>query len=208
MEIEYYGGNCLKITTKKATLVVDDNLDELGAKSITKDQDIAVFTLGKSPSATNARLSISEPGEYEVSNISILGIAARAHTDELGKLSATVYKITVDDLRLVIAGHIYPDLNNEQLEAIGTVDVLCVPVGGGGFTLDGVGAVEVVKKIEPKIIIPAYYQDPKLKYPTPVTELADALKNMAIEPADTLDKLKVKPEDFAESSKLIVLKKQ
>src|SRR6187551_780644 len=99
MEFQYYGGNCIAIATKQATLIIDDNLKELGLKPVTKPDNVALLTqLPKTHPA--ARLVITDPGEYEVSEVSIFGIAARAHMDEKDQQTATIYKIQFDDLRV------------------------------------------------------------------------------------------------------------
>ncbi len=86
------------------------------------------------------------PGEYEVSEVSIFGISARAHMDEKGQETATIFKIQFEDLRVAVVGHIHPDLTDDHLEEIGAVDILIVPVGGNGYTLDPIGALQVIKK--------------------------------------------------------------
>lgn len=207
MEIQYHGANCVRLTTKKATVIVDDNLVDLGLKSIAKSSDIALFTAAHS-ALKDVKLVIDQPGEYEVSDTSIQGIAARAHTDEEGQMNATMFKVIGADIRVAAIGHVHPDLNDEQLESLGTVDVLIIPVGGSGYTLDPIGALKVIKKIEPKIIIPTHYADKALKYPVPQLELADVLKELAMEPAETVPKLKLKSGDIAELTQLIALERQ
>lgn len=209
MEIEYFGGNCFKLSGKKAAVVVDDNLDELGSKSITTAENIALFTKTHKDGKIKAKLVIDQPGEYEVSNISVIGTGARANMDEDGKETAVIFKLVIDDIRVAITGHIYPELSDDQLEAIGTVDVLLIPVGGGGYTMDGVGALKVIKKIEPKIVIPSHYDDKKLKYPVPQQDLGSATKDLAMEPKDTLLQFKVKPADLPiDGTQLVILERQ
>lgn len=208
MELQYFGGNCVRITTKKATIVVDDNLAELGSKSVTKPDDIVLNTNPELvKGATGGRLVISQPGEYEVSNISIQGVAARAHIDEAGTTKATIFKVQADDIRMVIVGHIHPELTDDELESIGTVDVLIIPVGGSGYTLDPVGALKVIKGTDPKIIIPTHYDDKGLKYEVPQQELSVALKEMGMEVTETVPKLKLKGADLPEVTQLIVVEK-
>ncbi len=207
MELQFYGANCLRINTKKATLVVDDNLNELKASSVTKSGDIAVFTGEHKPPAVDAKLVIDYPGEYEVSNVSIHGIATRGHHDEEGQKSTIIYRVVSDDSRLLVIGHIYPELSDEQLEAIGTVDVLCIPVGGNGYTLDGTQALKLIKKIEPKIVIPTHYEDKKLGFPVAQQELTEAIKALAMEPKETLIKFKIKPAEFTDVTQLVVLER-
>jgi hypothetical protein len=45
MELQFYGANCIRLTTKKASIVIDDNLVDLGLKSVTKPGDIAMISL-------------------------------------------------------------------------------------------------------------------------------------------------------------------
>jgi L-ascorbate metabolism protein UlaG (beta-lactamase superfamily) len=207
MEIQFHGANCVSIATKKATIIVDDNLADLGSKSVTKPDHVALFTVPPKK-APEARLILSDPGEYEVSEVSIFGIPARAHMDEADQQSATIYKIEFDEMRVVVLGHIHPELSEDHLEEIGTVDVLITPVGGNGYTLDALGALQVIKKIEPKLVIPTHFDDPKLKYPVPQQPLADALKGLSMEPKETLTKFKPKPTDFSDITQLVVLERQ
>lgn len=210
MEFQYYGGNCIKITTKNAVFVIDDTLQSLGSKSITKPDNVSVFTVLPNPAMAGpeARLVITDPGEYEVSEVSIFGIAARAHMDEAGKKSATIYKFMYDDTRVCVLGHVYPDLTEDQLEEIGMVDILIVPVGGNGYTLDGVGALHIIKQIEPKLVIPTHYDDKNLKYEVPQQPLADALKGLSMEPKEAVTKFKPKPADYGEGVQLVILERQ
>ncbi len=207
MDIQFYGANCLRLTTKNANIIIDDNLADLGLSSVTKTGDIALFTGSHGEPDTEVKLLIDYPGEYEVSNVSIRGVPARAHIDEDG-LNAVIYKLVADDFRVVVLGHIYPELSDEQLEAIGMVDVLFVPVGGNGYTLDATGALKLIKKIEPKLVIPTHYADSKLKYPVPQQPLQEALKALAMEPKETVTKLKLKPADLTDTTQLIVLERQ
>lgn len=208
MELQFYGANCVRLSGKKANVVIDDNLAQLGQKSVTKAGDIALFTAPHDEPKTDVKLAIDSPGEYEVSNVSIKGIAARAHMDEEGKKTATIFRLVVEDLRIVALGHVYPELTEEQLEAIGTVDILIIPVGGNGYTLDPIGALKVIKKIEPKLIIPTHYADKALKYEVPQQPLDEAVKALAMEPKEAVDKIKLKSSELGELTQLIVLERQ
>lgn len=208
MELQYYGANCLRISTKKANLVIDDNLADLGLKSATKAGDISLFTGPHAPAPVGTKLVIDHPGEYEVSDVSIQGTATRAHIDTPEQRSATIYRLVAEDIRLVVLGHVYPELSEDQLEIIGTTDILIVPVGGNGYTLDGVGALKLIKKISPKLIIPAHYADKHINYPVPQQELQEALKALAMEPRETVAKLKIKPTDLTDITQLVVLERQ
>lgn len=207
MELQYFGGNCIRIWTKKAQIVVDDNLEQLGLKSITKPADISLHTHAGIPSQ-DAHFTADMPGEYEISGVVMHGIGARSHMDDEGKKSATIYTITADDMKLAVLGHIYPELSEVQVEAIGLTDIAIVPVGNNGYTLDGAGALTVIKKIEPKVVIPTHYADKAIKYEMPQVELAEALKSLTMEAAETFDKYKPNRADWTDTAKLIVLKRQ
>jgi len=121
------------------------------------------------PDDIEGRLIINQPGEYEVSNTVISGIPARSYSDEPDKLSSTMFKLEAEDIRVLFIGNIFPELSDSQLEIIGTVDVLVIPVGGNGHTLNGDDAIKLVKKIEPKLVVPTLYADKKVKYPQPLS---------------------------------------
>ena len=207
MEIQYYGANCVRLVGKKATIIVDDNLADLGLKSVTKAGDIAIFTGPHGDPSADVKLVIDQPGEYEVSDVSIQGVPAQAHMDADG-FNATMYKITGGDLRIVVVGHVHPELSDTQLEQLGMIDILVIPVGGNGYTLDATGALQLIKKIEPKVVVPTHYADKAVKYTVPQADLADALKNMAMEPKETAAKLKLKPAELTDTTQLIVLERQ
>lgn len=208
MELTFYGANCLRLSAKKAQIVIDDNLTKLGLKAVTKPTDISLRTNTMFPEHLDSTFRAEMPGEYEIAGVVIRGIAARGHMDEEGKKTAVIYTVEADDTKVAILGHIYPELYEEQLEAIGLVDVAIVPVGGNGYTLDGAGALKVIKQIEPKVVIPTHYADKALKYEVPQAELTDAVKNLGMEISEKLAKYKIKPAELSDTTRLIVLDRQ
>ena len=206
MDIQFYGANCLTVTYKGNRLVIDDNLEELGGKSILRNDDVALFTVARPESKVDLKLFADRPGEYEVGEISIKGVAARAHMDEKGK-AATMYRVTVGDINVLVVGHIYPEVSEAQLESIGPVDVMVVPVGGMGYTLDAIGALKLIKSFEPKLVIPTHYEQKGITYPVPQQDLSVALHELGMEPKETVSKLKLKATDLTDTTQLIVLDK-
>ena len=207
MELQYYGANCLRLTTKKVSIVVDDNLASLGLKAVTKPGDIVVHTNSRIPRQT-AEFMIDMPGEYEIAGVVIHGIGARGHMDEEGQSNSIIYTISAGDTKVVILGHIYPELSDDQVEQIGRVDVAIVPVGNSGYTMDGIGALKLIKKIEPKLVIPTHYADKAIKYEVSQVELAEALKGLAMEPLETVPKYRPVAGELTDTSRLIVLERQ
>jgi L-ascorbate metabolism protein UlaG (beta-lactamase superfamily) len=205
MDIQFYGANCLSISAQGTRVVIDDNLATLGGKSILKAGDIALFTSETAAPAIETKLTVAMPGEYEIANISVYGLPARAHMDEAGQTSATIYKVIAGDIRFLALGHVHPEMSDRELEQIGPVDVIAVPVGGHGFTLDATGAMELVRRIEPKLVIPTYYGNPKLTYPMPAQTLDEALQTFGMEPSERTSKLRLKPNSFSDTMQLVVL---
>lgn len=208
MDLQFYGANCVSVSHKGTRLMIDDNLDQLGAKKVTKPDDVTLCTMRPKDPAVG-RLVFDGPGEYEVADISVIGIPARAHmeADEKNR-DATMFKLVVGENSILITGHIYPALDDAQLEAIGMIDIMFVPVGGNGYTVDPVGAIKLIKAIEPKLVIPTHYADKALKYPVPQQELSVALKEIAMEPKETISgKFKFKPADLTDLTQLVILEK-
>ena len=207
MDLQFFGANCIGVTHKGARIVIDDNIAELGGKAVTKADDVTLYT-GKHEGGAG-RLSFDSPGEYEVSDVSVIGIAAQAHVDEKGTNNATMFKLVAGDVSILITGHIYPELDDNQLETIGMIDLMIVPVGGNGYTVDPAGALKLIKDIEPKLVIPTHYNDKALKFPVPQQELSNALKELAMEPKETVSKLKLKLKhaELSDVTQLLVLEK-
>jgi len=206
MEAEFFGANCIRLRSKNISVIIDDYEKDKG-KLITKPGDIAVYTR-EAEEKSKASFIVSQPGEYEVNDVSIQGIAARSHMDEENDKSTTIYRFIINDFRVAVTGHIHPDISERQLESIGMIDILFIPVGGNGYTLDGIGALKVIKKIEPSIIVPTNYADQTIKFEVPQAELEEVRKILSMEPAEELDQLKLKSRDFAEGTKLVVLKRR
>lgn len=203
MEVRYYGANCVKFSTKKASVVVDDTLEK--GKAVTTDKDISIKT-NRTLSYNNGGLfEVQAPGEYEVSEVSITGIASKMHVDE-AKLSI-IYSVHIDGFSVAIIGHTVGDLSDEQLEKLGVVDILVIPVGGHGYTLDAVAAVKLIKEIEPKIVVPTHYHDPSIKYEVEQSPVEEFLKTYGVSDVEKVDVLKVKEAMLPEKTQVVVLEK-
>lgn len=192
-EIDYKGGNSVLITTKKVKLWIDPNLELIGLKNGKLNDFVQLATedrfLVKDADAT---LQLEGPGEYEVGDISIAGFAMQRHIDtpEDG-LNSTSYRLSIGDFRIAVLGNIAPELTEDHLESIGVVDVLILPVGGGGYTLDATSATSAVRKVEPKIVIPVHYLDPEIKYEVPQDTVDTFISELSL-PVEVKSKLKVK----------------
>ena len=192
-DIEYKGANAVVITTKKSTAVIDPNLSIVGGKDVPVKDAVEIATEDRfAVPSQSEQLLIQGPGEYEVDDFSIRGIAAQRHIDTpQDEKKTTVYRIEVGDIRIAILGNIAPKLTEDQQEAIGVIDILVLPVGGGGYTLDATSAATIVRQLEPKVVIPTHYADDALKYEVPQDSVDVFTKELGAS-VESLSKMKVK----------------
>ena len=149
---------------------------------------------------------ISSPGEYEIKEVFVQGIPAfhdNMERKEKGKV--TIYTIEVEGIKICHLGDFgQKELTDEQLEKIGDVDVLMVPVGGV-YTVSAKEAAKIISQIEPKIVIPMHYQIPKLKIK--LEGLDKFLKMMGVKSPEILKKLSISQRNLpTNGTKIIVLK--
>lgn len=193
-DIEYKGGNGVVITTKKTTLVADPKLSLIGLRDLASKNVIELATEARfALNDKDALINIESPGEYEIGDFSIHGIGATRHLDvETDEQRTTIYRIEVGDVRIALIGNISPiKLTEEQLERIGLIDILIVPVGGNGYTLDATSAVGLLRQIDPKVVVPVHYADSALKYEVSQDSLETFVKELGA-PVETIGKYKVK----------------
>lgn len=192
-DIEYRGGNGVVIATKKTTVVIDPKLSLVGLKDLSAKDAVELATEPRfATTEKDARLHIEGPGEYEIGDFSIRGVRATRHLDTSSdEPISTMYRIEVGDTRLAVLGNIADKLEDDQLEALGVVDILVIPVGGGGYTLDATAAAALTRHIDPKVVIPVHYADSALKYEVPQDTLETFTKELGLS-VETTSKYKVK----------------
>jgi L-ascorbate metabolism protein UlaG (beta-lactamase superfamily) len=151
---------------------------------------------------------IDSPGEYEIKGIFIQGIPS-FHDESQGQERGrtTIYTIETEQMSLCHLGDLgQKELTTNQLERIGDVDILMVPIGGK-YTISAKEAIKVMAQIEPKIIIPMHYKIPKLKIKLAGSN--DFLKSLGIKSIESTDKLLIKKGNLSEEeAKIIILKPQ
>ena len=192
-EIEYKGGNCVVFSTKKTTMIADPKLSVVGLKDIKTKDEIELATEPRFVvDNSEARVIIRCPGEYEVGDFYIRGAAATRHLDmESDEKLSTIYHIDTGDIRVGLIGNIKDKLDDNQLESVGVVDVLIIPVGGGGYTLDATNAAAITRQVEPKAVLPIHYAEPGVNYEVPQDTLDTFVKELGA-PVEQIDKFKIK----------------
>jgi L-ascorbate metabolism protein UlaG (beta-lactamase superfamily) len=204
-EIEYKGGNGVVIATKKNTVLIDPRLSLVGLKDIMAKDAIEIATEARfAVNSKDSQLVIEGPGDYEIGDFSVRGVSATRHLDtESDEKIATIYRIEVGDARIALIGNVAPKLSEQQLESLGVVDILILPVGGNGYTLDATSAASIVRQIDPKVVIPTSYADSALKYEVAQDDLATFTKELGV-PVETVSKYKVKAESSLPTTLTII----
>lgn len=175
MEITYLGHSCFKLKAKEGMTVLIDPFDkEFVGLPITKElADIVVSThdhkdhnnIGLVEGAVNRTTPfiVNREGEYEIGGVEVLAMSVphdAKNGEERGK--TLMVFVRMDGIRFLHLGDIGTKLTDSQVEKIGEVDVLCVPVGGT-WTVGASEAVEIVKEISPSLVIPMHYRVSGLK---------------------------------------------
>ena len=209
MEIEYKGANAVILTTKNTRIVFDPKLSLVGGKDVPVNDCVEVVTDRRfTTSESSPKLLIDGPGEYEIGDISILGVAAQKHIDTDMTKNATIYKLSTSDIRGAVIGNIAPKLSEEQLEQIGVVDFVIIPVGGNGYTLDPSDAASMVHQLDPKVVIPIHFADQSIKYEVPQAELSMFTGELGVSILEAGYKWKLKKAaDLPESITLVEIRK-
>lgn len=164
MTISWYGQACFRLESKGVSVLADPFSKEIGLRPPRLNDNIFLVTHehydhNNVADAPAEAFVIRGPGEYEKSGVYVEGVQSY-HDKSQGTERGlnTIYLIRMEEMRLCHLGDFGQDkLTDTQVEAIGDVDILFIPVGGK-YTIDGKEAAEVVKQIEPKIIIPMHYK--------------------------------------------------
>lgn len=194
LEIEYKGGNTLTISTKKMSLVVDPKASVNGLKDVSTKDSVELLTEARfGMQSGDAKLTIEGPGEYGIANFDIRGIAVQRHLDtEADPKISTMYRIVVDGVRIGLIGNMHEKLSDDQYEELGLLDILIVPVGGSGYTLDPIAAAAIARTAEPKVVIPVHYADSAISYEVPQLELEEFTKTLGVPVEEPGAKYKLK----------------
>ena len=215
MQISWKGQACFHIIAsptkgEQVKIVIDPYSDSIGLKLPSLEADIAMVTHDHDDHNNVKALKagpflITNPGEYDVKGIPIQGINS-FHDENKGKDRGmnTIYVFEVENMKLCHLGDFgQAELTPEQVEEIGEVDILFIPVGGV-YTIDAKGAGKVLNQIEPKVVIPMHYAIPKLK--PKLDKVEELFKVIGMKKPETQARLVIKSRDIStEGASLILL---
>ncbi len=213
MIITHYGGEFFKIQQGDVVIAFNpfSKDSKLGGKKVPKfGADIAMSTLNSKDFNGTGNLSygdkdpiiIDGPGEYEVKNIFIKGLATESrikseNEKDKNKIN-TIYILLLDGIRICFLGALgLKEIDSETKEAIDGVDLLFLPIGGGDV-LSPAEAYKIYVRLSPKIVIPMHFDEKNLK---------EFLKEGGSEKVKPVDKLTLKKKDFEDKvGEIVILK--
>jgi len=200
MQIFWHGFSCIRIEAthgdQQASLVTNPFSNETGLRfPRTLAPDIVALTHQDDKqfpvdAFTNEPFVIRTPGEYEVNGIFAYAIALRSMDDKYP--FNLMYRFQIEGMSVGFLGGLNRGLTDEEVSALGSIDILLLPVGGGDL-LSAKQAIDVVKLIEPRMVIPLGYHTDGIK-----EELgtADAFCKELVCKREEGNKLKISKKDL------------
>jgi L-ascorbate metabolism protein UlaG (beta-lactamase superfamily) len=207
MEITWYGQSCFRMTERATLAVVTDPFDaSTGMEPPKLKADVITISRVDDPQASNTNAvvgaqrgdvrKITGPGEYELGGVFITGIAMRP--DKKSTEKTTVYAFNFDGLTVAHLGGLSFVPTQSQIDALETVDVLLVPIGGEK-ELSAAQASEVISMIEPSVVVPMGYGKKS------GDSLNKFLKEMGLTGLKTQESLKVTKSGLPEDTQVMLL---
>ncbi|HUS62776.1 MAG TPA: MBL fold metallo-hydrolase, partial [Acidimicrobiales bacterium] len=208
MDMTWLGHACFRLRGREG-IVLTDPPDPKSGHAIPKTEAHLVTISHDDPGHSSLRSVGGEPvvlegsGEYEVREILVTGIASW-HDDEKGAKRGrnTIYTIRLDDLTVCHLGDLGHSLPSEDLERIGDVDIVLVPIGGGEVNLTAATAAEVIHQLEPKVVIPMSYDPDDKRKDSPYERL---LHELGVKDLVPVAKLSVTRSSLPDNIQVVVL---
>ncbi len=215
MDITWYGQSCFRLAERGMATVVTDPFDHnvIGYSPLKLKADIVTVSHdapghNHTGAVKGASHIIRGPGEFEIGGVFITGV----QTDGAGKKARetarnTLYVFDYDGITVAHLGDLKQVPSQAEVEALGTVNVALVPVGGGGG-LNAAKAAEVVSLLEPNLVVPMHYATPDVK--VQLDSLNKFLKEMGLS-ANAVEKqasLKVTRSGLPEETRVVALEYQ
>jgi L-ascorbate metabolism protein UlaG (beta-lactamase superfamily) len=169
MKIKYLGHSAFVITSAAGLRIVTDPYTPgsgLEYGDITEPADVVTVSHGHRDHNNVAAVrgnptAVSRAGRAAVKGIEFNGVSS-AHDEVGGKMRGgnIIFCFEVDGVRVCHLGDLGHRLDDRQIEEIGCVDVLLIPVGGH-YTIDAVAATDVCSQLKPALVIPMHYKTAK-----------------------------------------------
>jgi len=208
VEIAWLGHSCFRIKGSQVTIITDPYSPDIGY-SLGKLTAGIVTVSHQHPSHNYVQAvsgepkTVTGPGEYEIGGVLIIGVTT-FHDDEKGSIRGknTAYLMEIDGVSVCHLGDLGHVLTTEQAEEIGHVDVLLLPVGGVS-TIDAAEAAEVIRQLEPQVVIPMHYKTPAITRQLDPVE--SFFKEMGIEKMEARARLSVSRSSLPVGTQVFLL---
>jgi len=209
VEISWYGQTCFRLDGRESIAIVTDPYSpELGIALPHLQADVVTVSHHSASchylDAVRGPFKLLDgPGEYEISGVFITGVSTFAD-DEQGSVRGlnTVFAFDFDGTTICHLGRLGHVPSQSQVKNLGTVDVLLVPVGGGG-SLTSTQASEVIGLFEPAIVVPMRYQ--VLGLQEELDGVNTFLKEMGMEEVGKQDTLQASESSMSGKTDTVVL---
>jgi L-ascorbate metabolism protein UlaG (beta-lactamase superfamily) len=164
MQIKWFGQSSFLLTSDAGTRLLIDPFDRFLGYKMPKPIEVEMVAVthnhgdhNKIHVASGNYMLVNEPKEYSHEGISVKGIKT-FHDKADGKKRGNniIFRFDVDGLKVCHCGDLGHVLTEEQVKAIGKVDILMVPVGGRA-TINAADAAQVMHQLEATVTIPMHY---------------------------------------------------
>jgi L-ascorbate metabolism protein UlaG (beta-lactamase superfamily) len=210
MEITWYGHSCFRLAERGMATVVCDPFESetVGYEPLKLRADI-VTSSHDAPGHNNLSAvkgyshAITGPGEFEIGSVFITGVQMDGQGRKIEQETRnTLYVFDYMGITVAHLGDMHAVPPQNEIEALGTVHIVLVPVGGGSG-LNAAKAAEIVSLLEPNIVIPMHYLTPAAKIP--LDRLEKFLKEMGLHEAESVPSLKATKSGLPDETKVVVL---
>ena len=213
MEITWYGLSCFRLTERNMATVVTDPFDSqvAGYEPLKMRADIVTVSHeaaghGFISAVKGYSRLINTPGEFEIGGVFITGIQTDGYgKDDSDEPRNTLYVFDYEGVTVAHLGDLRRVPSQTEIEAMGTVHIALVPVGGGGG-LNAAKAAEVVSLLEPGFVIPMHYGTSSCNLK--LAPLSKFLKEMGLGNIEPQASLKVSKSMIPDETHVVVLKYQ
>lgn len=205
MEIVWYGLSCFRLSNRgQASVVTDPYGTGFGLPPLKIRGDIVTISHdAKGHNNDNAvagkKHSLVGPGEFEIGGVFITGISTTGDSNRNGNV---LFLYDYGDLTIAHLGDMTQVPTQTQIEDLEEVDVLLLPVGGGG-SLNAAKAAELVSMLEPGIVVPMHYKIPRLK--VDLDDVDRFLKEMGVNEPQKEESLKLSAGRVPEETEVVLL---
>ena len=206
MELTWYGLACFRISDRALKVVTDPYGPDVGLTPPHLRADVVTISHDRPGhnyvrAVSGARKVIDGPGEYELGGVFITGIRTWHRQGRNGEPN-TIFLFEYGDITICHLGDLGYVPKQEEIEALGEVSILLVPVGGHQ-TLTGAEAAEVVSLVEPAYVIPMHYEMPGLAFR--LDPLDKFLREMGVSDPKEMESLKLTRKTELPSDTEVVL---